>query len=105
MKKLKEVKAPLLKRTRITYEIEHPNAATPKKEDIKKKVAEELNVKPELVSIRHIYSHFGSNKSKIIVHVYESEKDLKFLETPKGKKEKRVKKKKKKSAAKKKKEK
>ena len=77
---------PLLARKRINFEIDHVEAATPSRESLKNKVAEQEKVKPELVSIRHIYPKFGQHTSKVIAHIYQDEKTLKFLETPKGKK-------------------
>ena len=77
---------PLLTRKRIKFEIEHQNNSTPSKNSIKEEIAKKYNVKQELISIRHIYSKFGSNKSKVIAHIYKDEKTLKFLEPPKGKK-------------------
>lgn len=96
LKKLKEKEFPLLGRKRITFEVDHTGTSTPSKELIKTEVVKETDVKPELVSIKHIYTNFGQQKSKVIVNIYEDEKNLKFLETPKGKKEKKAKKKKKK---------
>ncbi len=86
LKKIKEHEYPLLQRTRITYEVEHEKEATPAKAKLKEEIAKSLKVEPNLIAIRHIYSKFGAQKSKIIVHVYEDEKTLKFLEPPKGKK-------------------
>ena len=76
MKKLEEKDIPLLSRKRITYEVEHIGAATPKKEDIKKRVAQDLKVDEGLIIIRHIYPHFGVEKAKVIVNVYKDKKDL-----------------------------
>ncbi|MBI2148319.1 hypothetical protein HYU23_01445 [Candidatus Woesearchaeota archaeon] len=83
---LKELEMPLLARKRIKFELEHPNAPTPTKATIKEEIAKKYNTKPELVSVRHIYTKFGIQKAKIIAHIYEDERTLKFLETPKGKK-------------------
>lgn len=89
MKILKEKEMPLLARKRINFEVNHAEKSTPSRESLKIEISKQLNVKPELVSIRHIYPKFGQNKSKAVVHVYEDEKTLKFLETPKGKKTKK----------------
>lgn len=93
MKKLKEVHNPLLDYNRITYEIEHVNEKTPSYKDIINKLASELKVSPELVKVKHIYSHFGLSKSKIIAHVYKNPEMLKKIEEikkkPKAKKEKK----------------
>ena len=85
LKKLKTHEYPLLQRKSITYEIEHLKQATPSKKVLQEQVAKNLNVEPNLVSIRNVYTNFGMQKSQIIANIYEDEKNLKFLETPKGK--------------------
>jgi len=90
MKITQKTESPLLNRTRIYATIDHNSKSTPKRSEIKKSIANELKVKEDLVSIRHIFSKFGQPKSKIIAHVYKSEKDLKLLETPKKKDAKKV---------------
>ena len=93
MKKLKEIHNPVIGYDRVTLEIDHYNEKTPSNQDINSKVAQELKVNPELVKVKHIYSHFGLSKSKIIVHVYKSPEMLKKIEEikkrPKIKKEKK----------------
>ena len=91
LKKLKEKEFPLLGRKRITYELDHTGTATPSKKVVFDEVVSEAKSKPELTSVRHIFTGFGTQKSKVIVNFYEDEKILKFLETPKGKKEKKIK--------------
>lgn len=88
MKRLYEKEMPLLSRKRIAFEIEHAGKSTPPREQIKKEVSKALNIKPELIAIRHIYSRFGANKIKVICHVYEDEKMLQFFD-PLKKKEKK----------------
>ncbi len=93
MKKLKEFNSPLLEYKRLTLEIEHNNDKTPSNQDVLNKVSKELNVAPELIKIKHIYSHFGSSKSRIIANVYKNAEMLKKIEEikkkPKAKKEKK----------------
>jgi len=86
LKKLKEKEFPLLGRKRITYELEHTGTATPSKKVVFDEVVLEAKSKPELTSVRHIFTKFGTQKSKVIVNIYDDEKTLKFIETPKGKK-------------------
>ena len=92
MKKLKEFHSPLLDYKRVTLEVEHNNDKTPSNQDVLNKVSQELNVNPELIKIKHIYSHFGSSKSKVIANVYKNAEMLKKIEEikkkPKAKKEK-----------------
>jgi small subunit ribosomal protein S24e len=80
----------LLKRRRITIELEHFNNPTPKKEIIKEKVAEKYKQPPETISIRHIYPKFGRGISKVIAHIYEKEETKDYLEPKKKIKEQKV---------------
>ncbi len=73
----------LLSRRRVAFEVVHEKASTPKKEDLKKEIAKYLKVDENLIVMKHVYSKFGMNKSKIITQVYEDEKLLKTLETKK----------------------
>lgn len=86
LKKVKELEYPLLNRKRINYEFEHNGKSTPSRKELKEEIAKKLNVDISLIVIRHIFTGFGMQKSKIIVNVYEDEKTLKLLEPPKGKK-------------------
>ncbi|MBI5391651.1 hypothetical protein HZB00_01480 [Candidatus Woesearchaeota archaeon] len=86
LKQITEIESPLLGRKRYTFEIDHPGKATPKRAEIKEEIAKKVNTTPEKVAIRHIFTQFGAEKSKIIVYIYNDEKTLKRLEPPKGKK-------------------
>jgi len=88
MKILKEKEMPLLERKRITIEFEFSGKPTPSKSFIKEELAKKYSIKPELVAIRHIYTNFGNSKARVIAHLYNDEKTLKFLEPEKGKKKK-----------------
>ena len=90
MKRLKEENVDLLQRKRITYILEHEKKPTPSHQEIIKDVAKDLNVNEELIKIRHIYSHFGVEKAKIIAHVYENKEAFKKFEEV-NKKQKKVK--------------
>ncbi len=84
--KFKEVEMPLLARKRIKFELDHPNSSTPSEIMLKEEISKKYNTRPELVAIRHIYTHFGLQRARVIAHVYENEAMLKALEPPKGKK-------------------
>lgn len=86
MQKLKEIEMPLLSRKRIKFELEHFGNSTPSKSSLKEEIAKKYNTKPEFIAIRHIYTRFGQTKARVIAHIYQDEKTLKFLEPPKGKK-------------------
>ena len=87
LKKTKESDIALLDRKRIVYEFSHSGASTPSRKSLKEEIAKSLAIDPNLIAIRHIFGRFGSNSSKVIVHVYKDEKMLKYLEPKKGKKE------------------
>ncbi len=83
---LAEKEMPLLGRKRYTFEWTHQGQATPTKATIKEAVAQHLHLAPEHVALRHIFTNYGSNTSRVIVHTYQDAKLLGFLEPPKGKK-------------------
>ena len=86
IKILEEVESKLLGIKRLVLEVDHANSATPKREDIKNHIVKKYSVESNLVAVRNIFTNFGMNTSKVIVNIYNNEKDLKFLEPPKGKK-------------------
>ncbi len=53
---------------------------TPSRQELKNILVNELKSKPELVIVKNIDNHYGSKTSKVIVHVYEKEKDLQVIE-------------------------
>ncbi len=53
---------PLLSRTEITADITAD--ITPKKQELKTKFASILSVDEKLVAVKHVYTQFGSKKSK-----------------------------------------
>jgi len=79
---------PLLSRTEIIADITAD--ITPKKQELKTKFASVLKVDEKLVAVKHIYTKFGSKKSKAIVYQYTNEEELKKIE-PKEKEKKEVK--------------
>ncbi len=76
---VKEKETPLLSRKRVTAWV-LKEGPTPSRPTIRKELAKKLKVKPELVSIRHIYSRFGKQESKVIAHIYSDEATLLRLE-------------------------
>lgn len=75
----KERDTPLLSRKRVTLMAEY-DGTTPSRINVRKEVAKKLGAKENLVVIKHIYTRFGSSKSKIITHVYNNEGEMKKLE-------------------------
>lgn len=75
----KERDTPLLARTRFTLSAEY-SGATPSRRDFLKEVSKKLKSNEKLTVIRHVYSKFGRQKAKVIVHVYEDADAMKRLE-------------------------
>jgi small subunit ribosomal protein S24e len=76
---LKERETPLLSRKRVTAEV-HYEGKTPSRVDLRKTVSAKIKAPEELVVIRHIYTIFGEQKAKVIVHVYSDPKTMLRLE-------------------------
>src|SRR3989344_8301074 len=76
---LKERETPLLSRKRVTLEAGY-EGATPSRLKFKDAIAKKLNVKGDMVIIKHIYTRYGLQKAKIIAHIYSNQKDLKRFE-------------------------
>ncbi len=76
---LKEQEVPLLSRKRYTLEVDSPKQTMSRKELVKL-VAEKIKSKPELVVVKHIYTRYGSRKSKVIAHSYKDKKDMERIE-------------------------
>ncbi len=76
----KEKDRPLFSRKRITAWV-YAEGATPNRTEICLALAKKIGAKPELVSIRHIYSRFGQNDTKVIAHVYKDRKTMERLES------------------------
>ncbi|MCD5409972.1 MAG: 30S ribosomal protein S24e [Methanocellales archaeon] len=72
---------PLLKRREIKFKINH-DTGTPKRNDVKGKLAAMLNAKPKLVVIERMRSEFGKRETLGYVKIYDSEKHLKRIERP-----------------------
>ncbi len=73
MKIIKEINDDLLKRKRIVYEFEHLKSSTPKKEDVKKDIADKMKVDEKLVNVKYIKSRFGHGTSRVIAYIYNDQ--------------------------------
>lgn len=85
MKILQEKNSPLLNRKSLVLEMEFPKAATLPRVEVKKRIAEKLKIKPELIAIQKIKTIFGGKLLQITCNIYEDEKLLNYLEKPKKK--------------------
>ncbi len=61
---------PLLLRTEIKAEVNFPNQTTPRKEDIKKKIASLEKADEKLVVIKNIRASFGLGKVDVFAYIY-----------------------------------
>ena len=86
LKIIKKEDNPLLSRKEIELESSFFGEATPKKEDIKKKVASSEKADEKLVVVKDVYNDFGAGKAKVLVYVYASEEELKKTEPKKKEK-------------------
>ncbi len=66
----------LMNRIEVRFRVDHPGEATPKREEIKKKVSAILGAKEDFVILRKIVSTFGKPVSYGIVHVYNNKEDI-----------------------------
>ena len=79
IKIVKEKDTPLLSRKRVTIYAQY-KGATPSRPELQGEIAKKLKTKPDLVVLRHIYTRFGQERSKIIVHIYNDTKTMVMLE-------------------------
>ncbi|HIP66778.1 MAG TPA: 30S ribosomal protein S24e [Candidatus Nanopusillus sp.] len=70
----------LLNREEIYAVVEHPNGATPKREEIRKRLAAMLGVTENLIVVQKILSMYGLPISRVWAHIYKDEAILKRLE-------------------------
>lgn len=73
----------LLSRVEVKAEIGFFNEPTPKKEDIKKKIASMEKADEKLVVIRKIACSFGFGKANVLAYIYKSEDELNKAEPKK----------------------
>ena len=86
LKIIKKQDNPLLSRKEIEAEANFSNEATPKKEDIKKKIVAMEKAEEKLVVIKNIHTSFSSGKANVLAYIYKSEKELKRIEPKKKEK-------------------
>lgn len=77
---LEEKKNPLIDRMEIKFRIDHFNASTPNRLEVKKKIAAMKNANEKFTIIRKIQTHFGGAYDLGLVNIYEDAKELQFYE-------------------------
>lgn len=65
----------LMKRIEVFCEVSHDGEPTPKRGDIRKNVAEQMNVKEDMVVLISLKSEYAGG-SKAVIHIYSNEKDM-----------------------------
>ncbi len=76
---VKEKETPLLSRKRVTAWAKY-EGSTPSRVDTLKEFSKKINIKPEKIVIKHMYTRFGQQDVKIIANVYDDIDTLKRLE-------------------------
>ena len=79
LKLLKERETPLLSRKRATFEATF-KGSTPTRDSVREAVAKLLKTDKELTIIKHIYTSYGLEKTKIIAHIYSKKEDMQRYE-------------------------
>lgn len=71
---------PLLQRIDVRFKISHSGAPTPKRMEVKEKLAAMLQVQQNLIVIEKMASVHGKSETNGIARAYQSEEKMKALE-------------------------
>lgn len=63
---------PLLDRTEVTFTVSHANQPTPKRENVREQLSNELKVPKERIVVDHMNSHFGVTTSTGYAKIYKT---------------------------------
>jgi small subunit ribosomal protein S24e len=77
---LEEKKNPVIDRNEVKFRIEHLDASTPNRLDVKKKIAAMKNANEKYTIIRKIQTKFGSTDDIGLANIYQDSKELQFYE-------------------------
>ena len=67
---------PLLQRTEVHFVVHHTNDKTPTRDQVREKLAAQLNSKKGLVVVDHMNSVFGQGKTRGYARLYETPEAL-----------------------------
>jgi small subunit ribosomal protein S24e len=67
---------PLFKRVDVDFRVKHPGEATPKREDVREKLAAQLNSRKTLIVVDEMTSRFGRGETQGHCRVYEDVETL-----------------------------
>ena len=79
---LSETENKLLKRKEIDFEITHPTGSTPKRLDIKKKIAAQFNKEENLTLVIKLQTKYGIGLTIGQARLYDDAADIKDIEPP-----------------------
>lgn len=77
---INQIENPLLERTELIFNVAHPGEKPPRKDVVKEAIANQLNVKKDLVVIHRMKSIFGSQEIKGEAKVYKKSERLQNVE-------------------------
>jgi len=75
----KETELPLMSRKRLKIVADF-KGATPSRVQLREAISKKTKSEPELTVIKHIYNRFGTEKAKVIAHVYAKKEDMEEYE-------------------------
>ncbi len=81
IEKISEVSNELLHRKELSVRMPYPNKVTPKKEDAVKALSEFLKVESGRIFLNKIAPVFGKQEAVVTFRVYDSDEELKKIET------------------------
>jgi ribosomal protein S24E len=70
----------LLERRHINFKVTHTRAATPRRIDVRKELAQQLNVDPETIILRPLRQKYGRNEADGTAFVYKSVDRARLIE-------------------------
>ena len=70
----------LLERRQISFKVTHQKAATPKRTEIRKQLADVLKVNPETIQLRPLKQKTGRNEADGIALIYKSPDSARLIE-------------------------
>jgi ribosomal protein S24E len=83
---LKDFDNKLCSRGEYTIEIDHLNQTTPRKDEVKKKIAEYIKVNEDLIALKGTYTKYGFGKSLIRAYIYSDRESFNRFEVKNKKK-------------------
>ena len=76
IKVVSERSNPLLGRTEYVFEVAHPEGPTPKRDDVRKLLAEVLKVPKDRLILERMRARFGMQRSRGVAHAYDTKESV-----------------------------